>query len=148
VLHNHATIDPVLEVLPFGSPGFNRVVGLLRRELLDAAAGEGIDLIYTFVYAPVIDDERVADAAGAFERAGGTVTFVRLTASRDELLRRVLDEKRQRHGKIVDTATLTQLLDEYDLTAEVPGRESLTIDLDGMSAADAADQIVAHLAVS
>jgi hypothetical protein len=144
VLHNHVTIDAVATVLPFGTDTFWAVVGRLRRDLVDAAAREGIDLVYTYVFGP--GDEAHVDAIAApYEEAGGRVTFVRLYASRDELLRRVENESRQAHGKIVDVETLQGLLSNHDLFAPIPGRESLTIDLDATTAADAAEVILGHM---
>jgi hypothetical protein len=142
VLHNHVTVDPVLEVLEFGSPGFNRIVERLRFDLLAAAAEEGVDLIYTIVIGPE-DIDHVEYAVRKFEDVGGEVTFVQLLAPREELLRRVSSESRAAHKKLVDAETLAYLLDRFDLYAPVAGRESLTIDLGETSAADAADQIVA-----
>ena len=102
ILHNHVTIDAVTTVLPFGTDSFWGVVGRLRRDLVSAAAGEGIDLIYTYVYAPG-DEPHVDAIVAAYEEAGGNVTFVQLLASADELLRRVTNESRGAHGKIRDT---------------------------------------------
>src|SRR5665213_2589505 len=125
VLHNHVTIDAVATVLPFGTPAFWTAVGRLRRDLVESAAREGIDLVYTYVYGP--GDEPHVDAISTpYEEASGSVTFVRLLASRDELLRRVQNESRAVHGKIVDVETLQGLLSKHDLFAPIPGRESLT----------------------
>ena len=144
ILHNHVTIDAVTTVLPFGTDSFWGVVGRLRRDLVSAAAGEGIDLIYTYVYAPG-DEPHVDAIAAPYEEAGGNVTFVQLLASADELLRRVTNESRGAHGKIRDAATLQRLLAEYDVRATIAGRESLTIDLEATTAADAAELIVEQL---
>jgi chloramphenicol 3-O-phosphotransferase len=145
ILHNHATIDPVTEVLPFGTEGFWRVVGEFRRNLAAGAAEEGIDLIYTYVFAPG-DEQHVADIVLPYEQAGGRVLFVRLLAPREVLLQRVLEQSRSQHGKIRDTATLEGLLDEYENFTAFADSESLTIDLGATSAGDAADQILEHLA--
>jgi hypothetical protein len=144
VLHNHVTIDPVLEVLPFGTKTFLRVVDGFHRDLVDAAAEEGIDLIYTFVYAAG-EEEHVNAIAGPYEGRGGSAVFVRLLASREVLLQRVLGEDRKRHRKLTDPATLEALLDQYDNFTASVGREGLTIDLGTQSAAEAADQVIRHL---
>jgi shikimate kinase len=141
VLHNHITIDPVAEVLEFGTPVFFDVVGRFRRDLVEAAAREGVDLVYTFVFAAG-DEPYVDQIVDAFEAAGGSVTFVQLTAPRDELLRRVVEPGRRTHGKISDVETLQKLLSEHDVFAAVPGRESVTIDVGSLSADQAAQQIV------
>ena len=145
ILHNHVTIDAVTEVLPFGSEAFWRVVGRFRRDLVAAAAEEGIELIYTYVYAPG-DDPHVADIVSASERGGADVFFVQLLAPREVLLQRVRGESRERHGKIIDPERLGRLLDEYDCFTAMPNRDSLTIDLGATAAQDAADVIIAYIA--
>jgi hypothetical protein len=144
VLHNHVTIDAVTAVLPFGTEAFWGVVGRLRRDLVAAAAHEGIDLVYTYVFAPG-DEPHVDAIAAAYEDAGGTLTFVQLVAPIDELLRRVGNASRSAHGKITEPEPLQRLLSEHDVFASIPGRESLTIDLGVTSAAEAAKLIVGQL---
>jgi len=140
VLHNHLTIDAVAPVLDFGTDAFWDVVGRLRGDLVATAAGEGVDLVYTYVYAP--GDEVVIDPlVEPYERAGG-VTFVQLVAPREELLRRVGSESRRAHGKITDAAALEDILDRYDVFQPIPGRETLELDAAVLSAAEAADRIV------
>ena len=51
-------------------------------------AGEGIDLIYTFVFGPG-DELHVDEIASAYESVGGSVVFVQLLAPSEELHRRV-----------------------------------------------------------
>jgi len=131
-------------VLPFGTDAFWAVVGRLRRDLASSAAREGIDLIYTYVFAPG-DEPHVDEIAAPYEEAGGSVTFVQLLASVDELMRRVENESRRAHGKIMDTTTLQRVLSKHETRALIPGRESLTIDLDATTAAEAAELIVVHL---
>jgi len=144
ILHNHVTIDAVTEVLPFGSDTFWRVVGRFRRDLVAAAAEENIDLIYTFVFAPG-DEQHVADIVSSYENAEGAVSFVQLLAPREVLRQRVLADSRRQYGKPTDAETLDRMLDEYDCFAEIPERDSLTIDLATTSANDAADQIIEHV---
>ena len=144
VLHNHVTIDAVAAVLPFGTDAFWAAVGRLRRDLIESAAREGIDLVYTYVFAPG-DESHVDHVVETFEGVGGSVMFVRLTAPPEELLRRVVEESRGAHGKITDAATLEPILAEYDVHATIPGRDSLTIDLSAVSAGEAADRIIQHI---
>jgi hypothetical protein len=144
VLHNHVTIDAVATVLPFGTDAFWSVVGRLRRDLAASAASEGIDLVYTYVFTPG-DEPRVDAVTAPYENAGGVVTFVRLFAPPEELLRRVGNASRLKHGKIIDEAPLQTLLAEYDLYTEIPGRDSLSIDVEALMPPEAADVIIEHL---
>ena len=147
ILHNHLTIDPVAEVLQFGTESFWRVVGQFRRSLVSAAAADGIDLIYTYVFSPG-DEEHVADIVGSYRQAGGRVFFVRLHAPREVLLQRVLEQSRREHRKITDTTTLERLLDQYENFSAVADGGGLTIENAAVSAEDAAHAILDHLARS
>jgi hypothetical protein len=145
ILHNHLTINPVSEVLPFGTDAFWRVVRQFRRALVTTAAEEGIDLVYTYVFAPG-DEPHVAEITHPFREAGGQVAFVRLQAPRAVLLQRVSEESRREHQKITDTGALERFLDQYDdFTASADG-ESLTIDTGVTSAQEAAARILDYLA--
>ena len=107
-------------------------------------AGEGIDLSYTFVFAPG-DELHVDEIASAYESVGGSVVFVQLLAPPEELHRRVASESRCAHAKITDAATLDQVLLDHDVFAAVPGKDSMTLDASATSAEDAAIQIIERM---
>lgn len=50
LFHNHASIEPLLEVFDYGSPPFSRLLDEFRRRVIDEAAGAGVDLILTLVW--------------------------------------------------------------------------------------------------
>lgn len=144
VLHNHVTFDPVVEVLPIGTPAFWAALDRVRLDLVTAAANEGIDLVYTFVFAPG-DEVHADDIASAYESVGGSVLFVQLLAPAEELRRRVTSESRRAHAKIIDAAALDQVLRDHDVFAAIPGKDSVTLDVSTRSAEDAALQIIERL---
>lgn len=144
VLHNHVTFDAVAEVLPSGAPAFWETLDKVRLDLVAAAAREGIDLVYTFVFAPG-DEPHVDDVVSAYESAGGSVVLVQLVAPLEELRRRVSNASRAAHSKIRDAGTLDDVLREHDVYAPVPGRDTFTIDTAAMSPSEAASQVVEHV---
>jgi hypothetical protein len=144
VLHNHVTFDPVAEVLPVGTPVFWAALDKVRLELVTAAAAEGIDLVYTFVFAPG-DEPHVDEVANAYESVGGSALFVQLLAPPEELRRRVTDGSRAVHAKIREAAALDDVLRKHDVFASIPGRDSLTIDTEAMSPEEAARRIGEHV---
>src|SRR5215208_7559560 len=51
LLHNHATIEPVLEVFDYGTLSFHRLLEDFRLRLLDEVAAADTDLVFTCVWA-------------------------------------------------------------------------------------------------
>jgi hypothetical protein len=144
VLHNHVTFDPVAEVLTPGTPAFWETLDSVRLQLITAAAHEGVDLVYTFVFAPG-DELHVDEVVSAYESAGGSVVFVQLVAPPAELRRRVAATSRAAHNKIRDVGSLDAVLREHDVYARIPGRDSLTIDAAATSPEEAAARIGAYV---
>src|SRR3989441_10656336 len=64
---------------------FRRLVDRYRREMLEEAAREHVDTIFTFVYGKGDDDEFVRDIVRRVESHNGKVLFVRLCCGREEL---------------------------------------------------------------
>ena len=102
LLHNHLTIEPVLDIFAFGSPAFGRLVDEFRRRIIEEAVDADLPgLIFTFVWG--VDDERdrdlVASYADVVERGGGAASFVELAAPLEERLRRNETELRLEHKR-------------------------------------------------
>jgi hypothetical protein len=85
------SVDPVIRLLPFGSPAYSRLVSEFRRRVFEEfAASDERGLIFTFVWA--LDDEqdrRFVDATKkTFVEKGANVYFVELEATQEVRLRR------------------------------------------------------------
>lgn len=144
VFHNHLSIDCVEPIFEFGSPPFGRLINLIRFAVVEEAAREGQNLIYTFCYAKDLDDEHVAAITGRVEKHGGKVCFVQLVCDKQVLKERVIEESRKLHGKASRPEQMDYYFRTYDLFSPVPGRESLRIDNTELPAEDAAQQIIDH----
>ena len=91
LLHNHMTIDLVLNFFAYGTKEFSRLNSLFRNEIFKAvAASELPGLIFTYVWA--LDDPRdkayVDHIASAFSDRGATVYYVELQADLQVRLQR------------------------------------------------------------
>jgi hypothetical protein len=91
LFHNHATIEPVLGIFPFGSAPFRRLVSEFRRRVIEEAAGSDLPgLVFTYVWA--LEDAGDTDTVAAYirivEQAGGRARLVELYADQDERLTR------------------------------------------------------------
>ncbi|MEP6849098.1 MAG: AAA family ATPase [Acidobacteriota bacterium] len=142
VFHNHMSVDAIEPVFSFGSHSFNKLVEMIRVETVAEAARENVDLVYTFCYAKGIDEKHVERITKAVEDHGGQIFFVLLTATKDELKRRVVFENRQRYGKAKTVEKMESFFETYDLFSEVPNRETFTIENTIVQPGDAAGQIV------
>lgn len=155
LFHNHATIELVLPFFPFGSPPFKRLVGEFRRRILEEVAESDLSgAIFTYVWAfgHASDGRSIEDLADIFVRRGGRVVYVELQATQEERLRRNETEFRLAHKPSKrDVAASRQRLLENDAQYELDsgdrfaGRADwLRIENTHLSAADAAERIIAH----
>ncbi len=112
--------------------------------MIETAAKEGIDTIFTFVYGKTVDDPFVREIKRKVSRHGGKVCFVRLQCDRNELERRVGNKARKSLGKMSTKMLLNSVFRRYDLDSEVPFQSSLTIDTTNQLPGKAARIIARH----
>jgi tRNA uridine 5-carbamoylmethylation protein Kti12 len=144
LFHNHVSIQFVQSLFEFGSKSFSRLTDKYRTEMIEEAAKEGVDTIFTFVYGKTSDDPFVRKIIRKVNAHGGKVCLVRLHCDRDELERRVGDMARRSLGKITTKKLLGDIFERFDLESEVPFQPSLTIDTRTQSPIKAAKTIAQH----
>jgi hypothetical protein len=134
----------VLPVFPFGSRPFTEIVKLLRWQVLEEAAREGVDLIFTFVYAHPEDEPYVKELIEPVHALGGQVLFVQLFCSDAVHEVRFTAAERQKTSKLSDHGHLERLRVQYDLMTAIPGSDSLQIDNTDLLPLAVAQRIVEH----
>jgi len=144
LLHNHSTIDAVTPLFDWGTPPFFPLVQQLRTALIEAAARERLDVVFTFAYAPLHDDPVVAQFVELYERHGGRVLFAQLVAETEELVRRVDSPSRFRHGKLTDAEALRDLIGRYEFRSPVPFQPNLSVDTTNTNPDEVAASIIEH----
>ena len=152
--HNHLSIESVLPVFDFGSPAFNRLVTLQRKEMMrEAALSDLPGLIFTFVWAFDSPKELdyVRDLVGVFEAEGGRVVYVELWADLETRLKRNegatrLAAKASKRDVAASRARLIQSDERWQLKSdgEFPLEPHLLIETSQLSAAEVAAQIANH----
>jgi hypothetical protein len=147
LLDNHLSVDPALRLFEFGTPEFGDLVERIRVALLQAAAHAGSDVVSTFVYAHVVDDDHLASLIAASADAGAHVTLVQLAPSIEALELRVQAHSRIGTTKIIDPGVLRRLLTEYDLRTPAHSND-LVIDNSTLSAVDVAQLIADHVGLA
>ncbi len=143
VLDNTLTIEVALRLFDFGTKPFFELVERLRCELVDAAAGAGIDIVSTFVYAHPVDRDYVDRIVEITERGGGTMTFVQLKPPGAVLEQRAVEPSRATMAKFRDPAKLRQVLADYDLDTPIHP-DDLSIDNSDIPPEEVATTIAAH----
>ena len=96
LFHNHATIEPLLDVFDYGTPPFMTLMGEWRRRVVEEAAAFGTDLVFTFVWGLELEGDAAAMTAliAPYVDAGAEVAFVELVADLDTRLARNRTEHR------------------------------------------------------
>lgn len=144
VFHNHLSIDCVRPIFEFGSEPFWRQVHLIRQNVLEEAARQDVDLIYTSVFSHPKDLPLVQRRFGGVEQNGGVICPVQLVCAREALEERVTADDRVAANKLVSLDVLHDTLRKNDLYTPIPGRESLSIDNTQLPAQEVASLIAMH----
>ncbi len=161
LFHNHAVIEPLLEVFDFGTPPFMTLMGEWRRRVVEEAADSGTDLLVTFVWGLELDSDAdfMAELLSPYVERGAEVAFVELAADLDTRLARNrtehrLAEKRSKRDVDWSDGNVREL--ERHVMNTRPGLEGpgarllarhrhLRLDNADLSAEDAAEEILRWL---
>ena len=155
LFHNHMSIEPVLSLFPFGSPAFRRLVDGFRQSVFaEVAASDLPGLCFTFVWDLDSESDRVflQTACEPFQKQGAAITFIELRADLSERLMRNrspdrLLEKPSKRDVEQSEANL-MMLEQKRLNTNgfIPlNHRHLSIDTNGCSAQQTADEILQHL---
>lgn len=147
VWDNHTSLDCVLPIFPFGTESLSTLTEQIRLLVLEEAAREGVDVIFTIVFAFPDDVAYVEGIFSVVEKHGGSVCLVQLTCNVDEQEKRVLSEDRARRKKTRSLERVREWNDTLDLTTPIPNRPTLTIDTTTTSPTDVAVGIAKHYAL-
>lgn len=161
LFHNHMTVDPVLDIFPFGSPPFGRLVELLRSQvIIEACDADLPGLVFTIVWGVDLEDDclLLQGYVDTVVTRGGAVSFVELYADLPERLRRDRTTLRLAHKRSLWDAETSQRivhqLESFRLNtggepsaadALLARHRHVFIDNSNRSASDVADEIVGAL---
>ena len=128
LFHNHMTIEPILEIFPYGSPAFERLVTEFRRRVIEEACEADLPgLIFTFVWGLDLEEDRelVENYVDIVETSGGRVSFVELAAALPQRLKRDATPLRLEHKRskrdLAQGREIVLKLEKYVLnTSHVP----------------------------
>ncbi|MHB1492293.1 MAG: hypothetical protein ACYCR7_01175 [Thermoplasmataceae archaeon] len=145
LLQNNVTNKAALEVFPFGSESLSRIAEELRISIFREAVSHSVDMIFTFVYALMLDDSFIRKTMETVSNGGGKITFVRVQCPRDILMDRIGNESRKEHNKLMDRERLEKLLSFRHIEDLIPFVKSLSVDTSVLSPIQCAEKIVEYL---
>jgi AAA domain-containing protein len=111
LFHNHLTVDLLSPVFAFGSEPFVVLREQIWLSTFREAAKNSVSLIFTFNPEATVRERFIQDTIEVVGSAGGTVIFVELRCSEDELERRIEDPSRNEFGKLASVEQYRSLKD-------------------------------------
>lgn len=150
LFHNHLAVDLVESVFPFGTKQFSDLNARIKLIMIEEAAKNNVDLVFTLVYgvetlAGTREDDFVKDIIKAAENHQGSVYFIKLTCSKNEQISRLSDESRKRYKKMTDPVVLAEVEKAVKLDEKIAFVESLIIDNTSLSPEEVADKVIDHI---
>jgi hypothetical protein len=164
LFHNHALIEPLLDVFDYGTPPFARLLPRMRQQVIEEAAAFGIDLVLTFVWGLELegDHDELSQHIAPYVERGATVSFVELAAGLEERLQRNrtehrLAEKRSKRDVEWSDSNLRDMErhvlntggsnEDHDLPARrlLAQHRHLRLDVEELSAEESAERILRWL---
>jgi len=110
VFHNHLAVDLVESVFEFGSRPFIELREKVWLAMFSQAVAARLDgLIFTFAYDRSVSDRFIGEVRKVVGDEGGTVLFVELRCSAEELEKRITDSSRERFGKLTSVEQFREL---------------------------------------
>lgn len=160
LFHNHAMIEPLIEVFDFGTPQFTTLLREFRHRVLEEAAAADVDLVFTLVWALDLRSDR-DEIASFLQQFQGDVAFVELRADLSTRLERNRTEQRLLHkpskrdvewsdGNVRDWEQRYAMTSEggtHDAGELLAAHPHLVLDTVGRAVEELADEILAWVEV-
>jgi hypothetical protein len=143
LFHNHLTVDLLLAVFPFGSPGFVENRERIWIEVMRSAALEGRSLIFTFNPERTVAPDFPQRLNDTIIAAGGRVRFIEIACDWETVSRRIADPSRAEFRKLVSPEFFRSLRDSDAFAYPVLPSE-LVIDSARLGPKEAASRIIDH----
>ena len=158
MMMNHDSIELSDRIFGFGTPAQRAFNEAIRKSAFDLAVQHGVDLIFTYVCAFEMQEERdyLTSLEALFTQNGGDFYFVELSASLDARLARNetphrMERKPSKRDVAWSRANLLKDASEHRLNSadgEVWFRHHLKIDNTDLSPDQAADRIIEAFALA
>jgi hypothetical protein len=143
--HNHLTVDPVLCLFPFGSPGFRELRADFWRAAFAAAGRHGSSLVFTFNPEATVEPALLKELWESYESHGGRIRSIALCCSEAAIEARLGSASRRKFGKLTDLQIYRQAQETGQFDLDFDFAPECTVDTTVQSPEEAAKAIVRHL---
>ncbi|MCK5449620.1 AAA family ATPase [Candidatus Pacearchaeota archaeon] len=145
LFHNMLTVDLAQTVLDWNDKNFGDLTTKYRLITFEEAAKANVEgIIFTYAYAPGVDDDFVKKVINQMKSHNGEIHFVQIHAEKEELLKRVESDSRKELKKLIDKSVLEKQLVKRDQYAKIPFVETFSVDTTCVSAKETAEKIKEH----
>ncbi len=146
LFHNHLTVNLVLSVYDFGTPGFIELRERIWMDVFRRAFSDRVPLlIFTFNPENTVPQRFVDGLFAEAAAAGAEVIPVELLASEAAIEARIGARSRQRDGKTLDVVAYRELRAKGAFESPVIRPARLRLDTERMTPEEAAERIAALL---
>lgn len=146
LLHNHAVVDLVIALFPFGSEPFVGLREQLWLTAVDAALAAKLPgVILTFAPESTVSDDFLPALEARTRAGGGSLRLVELQCAPGEIERRLSEPSRAAFGKLRDVEQYRQLDAAGVFSRPKMPPAELVLDISRMESRQAAQMISKHL---
>ncbi len=143
--HNHLTVDLVKALFDFGTEPFIQLRADVWRKAFEASSIAKQSFVFTFNPEATVDPALMIELAGKVEQAGGTMHYIELICSSDEVERRIGNESRKKFGKLTDAALYREIEEQGGFDFPQFPRALISIDTEQADPNEAASKIAEAL---
>lgn len=144
IFHNHHARDLVEDIYRKNLLDHYSLVERIRIDVLDYCSKNDTDLIFTYVYGGLGDDDVVKTFVETVKNNNGEVIFVELTTNRQDLISRVGSESRKQYKKLTDSAVLDKMTVDMSIFS-MPHVDALKINTSQLKPNESANFIAQKL---
>jgi len=146
LLHNHAVVDLVTALFPFGSPPFVSLREKLWLVAIDAClAAKQSGVIMTFAPESTVSDDFIPTLEKRVIARGAHLRFIELRCADAELETRLKDDSRERFGKLRDVYQFRKLDKAGAFERPIMPTAELVVDTTNSNPLQSARAIAKHL---
>lgn len=144
LFHLHHTIDYVRNIFPRHVLNSEVLVDKFCYEMIEFAAKNNINIIFTYVYAKDVDDYFVKKIIKIIKKYKSHFFFVQLKCDEAINLKRLLNKERRKYAKITSVSEFRKLRNRYNILSNIDYVNNFIIDNSKINSSATAKLIIKH----